>query len=102
MSCTLVNKVASDKYKQVNIHDSLSEIMLVLSVPDVEATCELCCRSALKSGNVSLFILHFAVSLAVRFILPSHQLEVLTAYSPSNGYCIFAADKLSLASAAGV
>ncbi len=76
--------------------------MLALSVPDVEATCELRRRSALESADVSLFVLLFAVSLAVRFILSSHQLQVLTAYSPSNGYCIFAVHKLSPASATGV
>lgn len=76
--------------------------MLVLSVPDVEATCELRRRSAQKSADVSLLILLFAVSLAVRFILLSYQLQVLTAYSPFNGYCIFAVHKLSPASATGV
>lgn len=75
--------------------------MRALSDPDVEAACEPRCRSAPESDDVSLFIVHFAASPAVRFILPAHQLEALTAFSPSNGYCISAARKLGHRSLAG-
>lgn len=37
-----------------------SEIMLTLSVPDVGGMSEQCCRSALKSADLSLLVFHFA------------------------------------------
>lgn len=75
------------------------EIMLVLSVPDVEATCGPCCHSAHKPGDVSLFTLHSAVLLAVGCILLSRQPEVLTTDFPSHNDCIFAGHESSPASA---